>query len=577
MTNPEIVAVFEQIAKVLNLQGENPFRIRAYERAAQTIASMSEEMKDVYARGGKDALLEIPGVGEDLAMKIEEMVTTGKLKYLEEMMKKVPAGLFDIMQVPGMGPKKTQFVWKTFKVETIADLEKLAASGKLNDLKGWGEKSVQNIITGIAAKKTHGSRMALPAAFAIAELIAAELRATGLCSKLEIAGSMRRRKESIGDIDILVSSKKPEKVMDVFCTLEEVEAITAKGETKSSVRLKSGLNADLRVVDENVFGAALLYFTGSKEHNVRVRQLGITKGFTLNEYGLHKGTAEKKGKLMASKTEEEIYKAIGLSYVEPELREDRGEVDLAKKNALPTLITVKDLKGDLHMHSTFSDGNASMIDMAKAAKKAGLQYIAITDHGSPMGMVYGIKEKNIKEYLKKIEDARKAVPGIHILAGSEVDILEDGSLYLPDSILKQLDWVVASVHGNFKLSPEDMTKRILRAIENPYVRLFAHPTSRLLLKREPIQYDMDAVMKAAVKHNVCMELNASIDRLDLNDVYLKRAKDLGVMICLDSDAHYAREFDYRFGITQARRGWLEKANVLNTRSFAELQKWMKKK
>lgn len=576
MTNSSIAAIFEQIAKVLNLQGENVFRVRAYERAAQTIQSMSEELKEVHARGGVDALKEIPGIGQDLAAKIEEMVTTGKLVYLTELMKKIPAGLFEIMDVPGMGPKKTQFVWKEFKVETIADLEKLAASGKLNGLKGWGDKSVQNIITGIAAKKTHGSRVALPAAAAIAELIASELRATGLCSRLEIAGSLRRRKESIGDIDILVSSKKPEKVMDIFCTLEEVEAITAKGETKSSVRLKSGLNADLRVVDEKVFGAALLYFTGSKDHNVRVRQLGIKKGFTLNEYGLHKGTAENKGKLEASKTEEEIYRAIGLTYVEPEMREDRGEVDLAMRDELPDLITEKDLKGDLHLHSNFSDGSASMIDMAKAAKKAGHSYIAITDHGSPMGMVYGIKEKNIKEYLQKIEEARKAVPGIKILAGTEVDILEDGSLYLSDKILKQLDWVVASIHGNFNMSSSDMTKRILRGLHNPYVNLFAHPTSRLLLKRAPIEYDMEEVMKAAKKNNVCMELNASVQRLDLNDVYLKRAKELGVMICIDSDAHHPREFDYRFGISQARRGWLERANVLNTRSFADVQKWMKK-
>ncbi|HVW66641.1 MAG TPA: DNA polymerase/3'-5' exonuclease PolX [Candidatus Peribacteraceae bacterium] len=577
MTNAEIADVFEQIAKVLDLQGENPFRIRAYDRAAQTITALSEELKNIYARGGHDALLEIPGIGQDLSDKIVELLKTGKLKYLAEVQKKLPKGLFDIMEVPGMGPKKTKFLWETFKVKDLKDLEALAKSDKLIGRKGWGPKSIENILTGIEAKKTHGSRVALPIAFVIAEQIANELRATKLCTKVEVAGSVRRRKETIGDIDILVASKKPTQVMDVFCNYDDVEAVVAKGPTKSSVRLKSGLNADLRVVDENVFGAAWHYFTGSKDHNVHVRRIGLEKGFTISEYGVYKGTAKEKGKLLASKTEEDVYKAVGLPYIEPELREDRGEIEAAYKGKLPHLIELTDIKGDLHLHSNFSDGSATMIDMARAAKELGHQYIAITDHGSPMGMVYGIKEKNIKEYLKKINEARKAVSGIHILAGTEVDILEDGSLYLPDKILKQLDWVVASVHGNFKMPPAAMTKRILKAIENPYVDIIAHPTSRLLLKREPIEYDMDAVMKAAAKRGVLMELNASIYRLDLNDIHCKRAKELGVMLSIDSDAHHFREYDYRFGITQARRGWIEKKDVLNTKTWKELEVFLKKR
>ncbi len=576
MTNADIAAVFERIGAVLNLQGENPFRIRAYDRAAQTIASMGEELKTVLKNGGRDALLEIPGIGKDLADKIEELINTGKLQYLADLQKKVPAGLFEIMEISGMGPKKTKFVWETFKVTTIAELEALAKTDKLKTLKGWGEKSVQNILSGIEAKAKNGGRTALPVAMAIAEQMKERLVNSKLCTKVEIAGSMRRRKESIGDIDFLVCGKNVEKIMEVFCTGEGVAEILARGDTKSSVRLESGLQMDLRVVPENVFGAALHYFTGSKEHNVHIRQIGIRKGLTISEWGVYEGTAEKKGKLMASKTEEDVYKAIGLAYVEPELREDRGEVELAQKGTLPTLITDDDLRGDLHMHSNFSDGSAAMIEMAEAAKKLGHEYIAITDHGSAMGMVYGIKEDNINEYLKKIDEARKAVPGIQILAGVEVDIEKDGSLYLSDKVLKKLDWVVASVHGNFNMTDEDMTKRILKALENPYVRLFAHPTSRLLLKRDGIKYDMDAVMKKAAEKGIAMEINASADRMDLNDQHARRAKELDVMLCIDSDAHRPGGLDYRFGIIQARRGWLGKGDVLNTKKWKDFEKWLKR-
>jgi DNA polymerase (family X) len=574
MTNAHISSAFQQIADILSLQDENPFRIRAYERAAQTILSLGEDVSDIYKRDGKEGLLAIPGIGNDLADKMIELITTKKLTYLTDLAKEIPPGLLAVTGIQGMGPKKTKFVWKTFKVEGVDDLEKLAQSGKLDTQKGWGKKSVQNVLEGIAALRLHNARVALPTALNIALQMQRELQESGLCGQVEIAGSLRRRKESIGDIDILATSSSPRQVMDLFCSFGLVDRVLGKGPTKASVHLSTGMNADLRVVDEVVFGAAWHYFTGSKEHNIAVRKLGIAQGLTISEYGVYEGTPENKGELKASRTEEDVYKSVGLPYIEPELREDRGELEAAKKGTLPHLITVKDLKGDMHLHSNFSDGRGTITQMAEAAKKAGLEYIAITDHGSPMGMVRGVKEGNITEYLRLVDEARTSVKGLKILAGSEVDILEDGSLYLPDATLTQLDWVVVSVHGNFKLSPKKMTERIIRALKNPHVNVFAHPTSRLLLKRDPIEYDIDAVFRCAVDHHVCVEINAAFDRLDLNDTLARRAKDAGCMLTIDSDAHNPGEFDYRFGISQARRGWVEAKNVLNTRAFAEVEKWI---
>ncbi len=577
MTNAQIAQAFQIIADLLSLKDENPFKIRAYARASETILSLSEDVAALYKRGGREGLTEIPGIGFDLSAKMEEMIQTGKLNYLIDLQKELPKGLIEITNIQGMGPKKTKFVWKTFDVESVDDLEKLAKSGKLDTQKGWGAKSVQNILEGIASLRLNNQRVALPKALTVALQIQRTLVESGLCGQVEIAGSLRRRKESIGDIDILATSTEVEKVMELFCAFELVDRVLGRGPTKSSVHLSTGVNADLRVVEDDVFGAALHYFTGSKEHNVAIRKLAIEKGLTISEYGVYEGTAEKKGKLKASKTEKDIYKAVGLPYIPPELREDRGEIVAASEGHLPTLIDVADMKGDLHMHSNFSDGSATMTEMAQAAKDVGLSYIAITDHGSPMGMVRGVKEENIKEYLKLVEEARKNVKGINILAGSEVDILEDGSLYLPDKVLKQLDWVVISVHGNFKLSSEQMTERIISALKNPYVKVFAHPTSRLLLKRDPIEYDIDAVFRCAADHHVCLEINASPERLDLNDVLVRRAKDAGCMITINSDAHHPGEFEYRHGISQARRGWLEAKDVLNTRTFVQLKEWIAKR
>lgn len=580
MSNSEIADIFERIALILELKGgENPFKIRAYVRAAEMIGNLSKDLRKVYEEGGVKALQEFPGIGFDLSLKIEEMVKTGKLKYLSEVESKVPKGLIQIMEIEGMGPKKTKFIWEKFKVKSIDDLVKLALSGKLEKLKGWGEKSVQNIIRGIEMRKKFSGRLSLPVATAIIEEIVAALRSTKLCEKIEVAGSFRRKRETVGDIDILATSKKPDEVIDFFCNLPLVDTITARGPSKATGFLRAGLDCDLRVVDPKSFGAALLYFTGSKDHNVHVRRLGNKKNLTLSEYGLYKGSAENKGKLVAAETEEEVYKAIGLTYVPPELREDRGEVEAALNSALPKLIEAKDLKADLHMHTNFSDGTATVEQMAKAAKDAGLSYIAITDHASSIGIVNGLKKdgKNMQEYLERIREARKKVKGIHILAGAEVDIERDGSLYLPDKLLKELDWVIASVHNHFHDTPEFTTERMLAAVRNPYVSVLGHPTARLIGKRVGIDYDIDTVLKEAKKRRVAVELNTSLERLDLSDVHLKRAKDLGVMVTFGSDAHTPQGIDFSYGISQARRGWLEKKDVLNTLSFEKFEVWRKKK
>lgn len=576
MTNAEVAEAFVMIGKILDLAGENPFRVRAYDRAAQIIAALPREVSDIYAEGGVEALMEINGIGQDLSAKIEEMVKTGKLKYLDQIKKKIPEGLLVVMEVEGMGPKKTKIVWETLKVKNIEDLEKAAKSGKLAALPRWGELSAKKVLEAIGTRKTFGVRVPLPKAFALAEGLIAKLKASKLCKKLEIAGSIRRRKESIGDIDILATSSEPEKVMDFFAAMPGVTRVIGKGSTKTSVVLASGINADLRVVEPEVFGAALHYFTGGKDHNVAVRGMAVKKGITINEYGVFRGTSEEKGKRIASETEEDVFRTVGLPYIPPEIRENRGEIEAAKHGKLPDLIEEGDLRGDLHLHSTFSDGNADIVAMARAAKEAGHEYIAITDHGSGMGMVGGVKRENIAKYLKMIDDARKKVPGIHILAGTEVDIQADGSLYLPDDVLGQLDWVVASLHSHFRQTSEEVTKRLLRAIENPYVRVIGHPTARLLLKRPGVEFSMETVFKAAAKRGVAMELNASMYRLDLNDVHCKLAKDLGVKICIDSDAHDPRELDKRFGIMQARRGWLTKKDVVNAMPWKAFEKWLRR-
>ncbi len=572
MTNQEIAAAFTQIGELLELTGANPFRIRAYSRAAQMIESLGESLAALYTSGGTKALKALPGIGDDLADKIGEMVTTNKLEYLQELQGKVPPGLVAMLKFEGLGPKKVAQLWHTFNVTDVPALKKLIDSGKLQEEKGWGEKSVQNLVRSMNERTDLIARVPLHQALPLAESVVETLRQTKLCDRIEIAGSARRRKETVGDIDLLVTSDEPEKVMDAFCTLPQVERVMQRGPTKASVRLALGLQADLRVVDDAVFGATLHYFTGSKEHNVALRTLAQTRGITINEYGVFKGTAEKKGKLLASKTEADVYGALKMAVVPPELREDRGEVEAALKGELPALLEEDDLKGDLHMHSDFSDGANTMAEMAAAARDRGQHYIAITDHASAMGMVAGIKEANIADYLAKVAAARKQVPGIKILAGAEVDILEDGSLYLPDDVLARLDWVVASPHQHLRQEPAACTARFIKVVAHPLVDVVGHPTGRVLGRRPGLEADWTSVFAAAAKHGTALEINCSAERADLNDVLARQAHLAGAGIILNSDAHTPEGLGRRFGVFQARRAGLTTAEVLNALPWAAFEK-----
>lgn len=572
MTNADIAKIFSDIASLLEIQGENRFRIRAYEQAAHMIIGLPEELAEIYKRGERSAVDDLPGIGVDLADKIEELLKRGRLQFYGDLKEKVPVGLLEVMQVEGVGPKTAALVWKKFGVTTIPQLKKLVQSGKLEALPGFGFRKVQNIASALQQYERFGERQPIFVALPLAEQMAAALRKSGFAERVEIAGSIRRFKETIGDIDILATSKKSKQLMDVFVRLPQVRRVESHGEMRSTVELKNGMDCDLRVLSPDEFGAGLYYFTGSKEHNIAVRTIAVKRGLTISEYGVFRGTKERKGKRVAGRMEEEIFKTLKLHYIPPELRENAGEIEAASKGTLPKLIERADLKGNLHLHTTWSgDGSATPIEMLHAARSHGFSYVAFTDHASKMGMVKGIKPENIKKYLADIRAAEKKVPGMHALAGCEVDIEADGSLYLSDKELEMLEWVVASIHSNFKQSKHDATKRLIRAIENPYVDCIGHPTTRVVGKRPPMEFDWAAVFAAAKKHGVVLEVNAS-HRMDLSDVLCRQAKAVGVKLSLNSDGHSVDEFNLTYGLGAARRGWLEKGDIVNTKPWAEFKK-----
>ncbi|MFC1510957.1 DNA polymerase/3'-5' exonuclease PolX [Candidatus Margulisiibacteriota bacterium] len=568
MENQEFAQFFLEIAEFLELKDDNPFRIRAYRKAAQNIESSSKSLTAIYNASGLHGLEKIPGIGEGIAAKIEEIIKTGKLKFYQKLLKEFPKGFIEIIETPGLGPKTAMRLLKKLKIDSLKKLEAAAKAGELRNLPGLGAKKEENIMRGIELKKKSHGRYLLDDATSHAELIVEKLKKLKEVKNILPCGSLRRGKETIGDIDILVISSKAKPIMDAFCKLPFVKNVLAHGDTKSSVVLENGMQADVRVVESKSFGAAAHYFTGCKGHNIHLRQLAQKKGLKVSEYGIFKGV-----KQIGGETEEEMFAEFGLQFIPPELREMQGEFEAAAKGEIPRLIERKNIRGDLHVHTKASDGLSTIEEMANKAKDWGYEYIAITDHTQSTRVAGGLTEKEMLAHLKKIRAADKKIKGIKILAGAEVDILPDGSLDYSDSLLKQLDIVIAAVHSRFKMPKAEMTQRITEAFENIYVNIFAHPSGRLINERAPYEIDMEKVLQAAKKHNVAIELNAHPYRLDLTDIYCKRAKELGVKIAISTDAHSTDQLELmKYGVITARRGWLEAKNVINTLPLAKLNK-----
>ena len=564
--NAEIVAMFDQTADLLEIKGENQFRVRAYHRAARTIEGLPQSVRNLLS-AEKD-LTELPGIGKDLAGKIADIVKTGHFKLLEQLKKILPGQLGDMAALPGLGPKRVKLLYDKLKVRTLDDLRRAIKTGRLHELRGFGP-TIEKKLAGALEKPMAIKRFKLAVAEAEAEALVGFLRDGG---RVVVAGSYRRRRDTVGDLDILVTTKQGPAVGAKLTRYENVAEVLAHGPTRTTVVLRSGLQVDVRAVPEQSYGAALLYFTGSKAHNIALRSLANERDWKLNEYGLFSGKRR-----IAGATEEEVYKKLGLTYIPPELREDRGEIALAKANKLPHLVTVADMRGDLHVHSDWTDGTTSIEAMAAAAQARGYAYMALTDHSRRVAMAHGLDPARVSRQVRDIDKLNEKFKGFTILKGIEVDILNDGRLDLPDSILSRLDVVVASVHSFFDLAREAQTDRVVRAMENRHVSILGHPTGRLIGEREPYDIDMDHVISAAHDLGCYLEINAEPDRLDLNDIHAHAAKSKGVKVAVSTDAHSVNGFQYmRFGIDQARRGWLTADDVINTRPLAELRKLLKR-
>ncbi|MDI6728851.1 MAG: DNA polymerase/3'-5' exonuclease PolX [Thermodesulfovibrionales bacterium] len=569
MKNQEIARIFNEIADLLEIKGENPFRIRAYRRAAQNIEGLPKSVEEIP----KEELLKVPGIGQDLAGKIEEYIKTGKMQAHEELKHEIPEGLLTLLSVPGLGPKTSKLLYEKLKIKGIDDLERLASEHKLVGLPGIKEKTEENILKGIEMLKRGKERQPLGKVLPIANDILEHLKKKAPVDKIDLAGSLRRWKDTIKDIDILATSDNPKEVMRVFVHLPHVKDVLMHGPTKSTVIIHEDLQVDLRVVEKESYGAALAYFTGSKAHNIRLREMAMKKGLKINEYGIFR---EKDKKKIGGETEEDIYKILGLPYIPPELREDQGEIEAAQEGRLPRLVTAEEIKGDLHVHSKWSDGSHTFEQLVDAAKECGYSYIAITDHSKGLGIARGLTGERLLEQKKEINAVNKKLKGFRIIHGIEVDIRSDGSLDISDDVLKELDIVVASIHSGFKQPRKQLTYRLVSAMKNPYVSIIAHPTGRLIGERDAYDVDMDEIFATAKKTGTAIEINAYPLRLDINDTYAKRAKEMGIPIVIATDTHVINQFDYmRYGVSIARRGWLEKDDVLNTLEAEKLFKRLK--
>jgi DNA polymerase (family 10) len=571
LDNPEIARTLEEVADVLEIQNANPFRIRAYRNAVRTVETVTVPLRRWVEENRQ--LTDLPGIGKEMANHIKEMVETGTLGFRDELLAEVPRSLIELMRLPGLGPKKARRVWDELKIGSVDELEAAAKEGRIAALPGFGAKSQEKILAGIADYRQHGSRFLLNEAERSVEPLLAYLRETPEIERLEVAGSYRRRKETIGDIDLLAIASRPVPVMERFRGYAQVDKILMAGDTRSTVVLGSGLQVDLRVVPAECYGAALVYFTGSKEHNVKLRRRAVERGLRISEYGVftvHEEGTEGEGECIGGGEEAEVYAAVGLAWIPPELREDHGEIELAAAGRIPDLIRVEDLRGDLHMHSTWSDGRNSIAEMVAACAARGYEYMVISDHSKSLAMTGGLDAYRLREQWKEIDEVRARHPEIRVLRSMEVDILGDGSLDLEDEMLAGLDLVLVSLHSRLDLPLVPQTERVLKALEHPEVNIFCHPTARLINRRKPAELDLEVILRRAAELGVALELNCSPNRLDLKDTHLMLAKELGCKIVIDTDSHRTRELDLmRYGVDQARRAGLAAGDVLNTRGFED--------
>jgi DNA polymerase (family 10) len=568
--NADIAAIFEETADCLEIQGANPFRIRAYRNAALTLGSQAQEARALLEKG--EDLTRLPGIGADLADKIREIVDTGRCSLLERLRRDLPPAVTELLRIPGLGPKRVKALYHDLEVQTVEQLYRAARDGRIRALTGFGEKTELNILQAVEAhaSKTHRFKLAVAAQYA--DALCMFLKAIPGAGQVTVAGSFRRMRETVGDLDILVTASAGSPVMQRFTAYDEVADVPSAGTTRASVVLKSGLQVDLRVVEKASYGAALHYFTGSKAHNIAIRRIAQKLGLKVNEYGVFRGTGR-----IAGADEASVYQSVGLPYIPPELREDRGEIEAARAGRLPDLVELADLRGDLHAHTKATDGHDSLRDMALAARAQGMKYLAITEHSRRLAMARGLDPQRLARQADEIDRLNAELDGITLLKGIEVDILEDGSLDLPDDALGRLDLVVGAVHSQFHLSRARQTARILRAMDHPHFTLLAHPSGRLIEQREPYDVDMLRLIRHARDRGCFLELNAHPERLDLLDSQCRMAKEEGVLVSINSDAHSTFDFtNLRYGIGQARRGWLEKADVLNTRPLAALRRLLRR-
>jgi len=569
MKNREIAELFDRIGDILELQGENPFRVRSYRKASRVVGDLTEDIADL-AKANK--LGSLPGIGASFVEKINEYLETSKLSAYEKLAAKVPGGVVEMMHVPGLGPKTAGVLYKKAGVKSIDELSKAIEDGRLVELPGLGQKKLENIQKGIRTYQSGQERILLGLALPVAEEIIGHLQKLKGVRDILPAGSLRRRRETIGDVDILVSSTRGKAIVQAFVSLPIVRDVLAAGETKGSARVEGGVQVDVRVVAPQSFGAAAQYFTGSKAHNIRLRDIAIDKKLKLNEYGVFRGN-----KRLAGKTEEEVYAALDLPWIAPELREDRGEVEAAIEGTLPELIELDDIRGDLQMHSSDSDGSASLEQLARACMDLGYEYLCLTDHSQSLKVARGLTPERLRDQRKEIDALNKKLHGFRILAGCEADILSDGKLDMPDKALAQLDFVVAAIHTGMQQDEKRITQRLVKAMQNPHVHAIAHPTGRVLGQRDAYALDFEEIVRVAKETGTALEINAFSDRLDLNDVHARAARDAGVKLVINTDAHALSHLQMmRFGVATARRGWLRKSDVLNTLPLSKLLAWLRK-